>query len=96
MNTQLQRIQMRNQTLEAQRVAAEQSLAEAMNAAAPPTKYNKAEIRPTPADWGIVIVDFIGVKSRFDCVTLRAPLGTPRAAQLLQLAQGGAAWANTN
>lgn len=89
MNTQLQRIQMRNQTLEAQRVAAEQSLAKAMDEADIPTGYAYAEIRPALPEWNAVIIDFQYLKP-MNIVTLRAPINTPRAAQLLQLAQGGA------
>lgn len=80
---------MQEQAAQVRQAAAEQSLAKAMDEADIPTGYAYAEIRPALPEWNAVIVDFQYLRP-MNIVTLRAPLGTPRAAQLLQLAQGGA------
>lgn len=53
-----------------------------------PTGYAYAVLRQNP--WGEIIADFQYFEP-MNIITRRAPLGTPRAALLAQLAQGGAA-----
>ena len=78
---------MQEQAAQVQTEAAEQrQYVEALEAPIP-HGYAYAVLRPNP--WGEVIADF-QYFAPLTIITRRAQLGTPRAALLAQLAQGGA------
>lgn len=81
---------MQEQAAQVRQAAAEMAAYTEATQADIPTGYAYAEIRPALPEWNAVIVDFQYLRP-MNIITRRATLGTPRAAQLLQLAQGGAA-----
>lgn len=80
--------QMRNEAAQLRAEAAEQrQYTEALEAPIP-TGYARIMLREC---YGDIIADFYNKPQGVEFITRRAPLGTPRAALLAQLAQGGAA-----